>query len=79
MDGKWISGIIDRLHVHLDENGEGELVEIIDFKTDRVETASELTKRYGRQMEAYENAIAAIYPQAEVKSILVSTVLRTLV
>ncbi len=79
MDGKWISGVIDRLHVHHGETGEATLVEIIDFKTDRVDTAGELTKRYQGQMEAYRKAIALIYTKAEVKSILVSTALGTLV
>ena len=71
MDGKWISGVIDRLHVHADEK----LVEIIDFKTDRVDNAAELTKRYAGQMEAYRKAMKAIYPDAEVTSVLVSTAL----
>lgn len=75
MDGKWISGVIDRLHVH---DG-GKTVEIFDFKTDRVETAGELRKRYGGQMDAYRKAMSLIYPGAEVKSILVSTALKALV
>ncbi len=75
MDGKWISGVIDRLHVR---DG-GKIMEIIDFKTDRVETREELTKLYGDQMKAYETAMAAIYPDAEVRSVLVSTALRALV
>ena len=79
MDGRWISGVIDRLHVHHDKNGEAYLVEIIDFKTDRVDSGEDLLARYAEQMKAYEKAMAAIYPQAEVKSILVSTALKILV
>lgn len=79
MDGKWISGVIDRLHVHHDASGDAGLVEIIDFKTDRVETAEDLKKRYGGQMDAYEKAMSLIYPGAEVKSVLVSTALKALV
>ncbi len=79
MDGKWISGVIDRLHVVRDETGEIRLVEIIDFKTDRVKSVTELTERYSGQMKAYENAMAAIYPKAEVTSILVSIGLKTVV
>ncbi len=71
IDGKWISGVIDRLHVH---DG-GRLVEIIDFKTDRVGSREELVARYAGQMEAYEKAMKAIYPQAEVRNILISTAL----
>ncbi len=78
LDGKWISGVIDRLHVHHDESGEACLVEVIDFKTDRVGAMEELTKRYSSQMDAYEKAMALIYPKAEVKSVLVSTALNAL-
>ncbi len=75
LDGKWISGVIDRLHVHRDENGKAVRVAIIDFKTDRVDSPGELTKRYSGQMKAYQNAMKAIYPEAEVTSILLSTAL----
>ena len=76
IDGKWISGVIDRLHVHHDSNGSASLVEIIDFKTDQVSAAADLTSRYRGQMEAYEKAMVLIYPNAEVKNILISTALR---
>ncbi len=79
LEEQWTSGVIDRLHVIRGEDGVAGLVEIIDFKTDRVQSASELTKRYSGQMKAYENAMAAIYPKAEVRSILVSTALKSLV
>jgi ATP-dependent exoDNAse (exonuclease V) beta subunit len=73
--GKWMSGVIDRLHVRRDENGEAHLVEIIDFKTDQVASAEELLTRYAKQMEAYQAAVSRIYPQAEIRCLLVSTAL----
>lgn len=73
--GKWMSGVIDRLHVHRDATGEARLVEILDFKTDRVESAVELREKYAAQMEAYRTAMAMIHPQAEIKCLLVSTAL----
>ncbi len=73
--GKWLSGVIDRLHLHRDDAGEVRRVEIIDFKTDRVESAAELQKRYAGQMEAYQKALQQIYPTAEIVPILVSTAL----
>ncbi len=79
MEGKWMSGVIDRLHVIRNSDGVASIVEIIDFKTDRVKSASELTKRYSGQMRAYENAMAAIYPKADVRSILLSTALKSLI
>jgi len=78
-DGKWMSGVIDRLHVHLDADGNATKVEIIDFKTDRVKSTEELKARYAGQMEAYRKAISAIYPAAKLKSILISTALKRLV
>ena len=79
MDGKWLSGVIDRLHVHRNPEGEVGLVEIIDFKTDRVDSGAELSARYGKQMSAYRKVIETMYPQAEVKCLLVSTALNALV
>jgi ATP-dependent exoDNAse (exonuclease V) beta subunit len=69
LDGKWLSGVVDRLHVF---NG-GKSVEVIDFKTDAVSSEAELSERYAGQMEAYRKVIAKVYPGAEVKCLLVST------
>ncbi|MBC7981083.1 MAG: PD-(D/E)XK nuclease family protein [Armatimonadetes bacterium] len=73
MGGKWLSGVIDRLHVHRDGKGEVRRVEIIDFKTDRVAAADELKAKYAGQMEAYRQAMRIIYPEAEVRCLLVAT------
>ena len=75
LNDKWMSGVIDRLHVHTDEA----LVEIIDFKTDRVLNAAELKDRYATQMESYRAAVSRIYPKAEIRCALVSTVLKQVV
>jgi ATP-dependent exoDNAse (exonuclease V) beta subunit len=75
LNDKWMSGVMDRLHVHADEA----LVEIIDFKTDRVVNAAELKERYATQMESYRAAVSKIYPKAEIRSVMVSTVLRQVV
>ncbi|BCX49288.1 ATP-dependent DNA helicase UvrD [Haloferula helveola] len=72
LDGKWMSGIIDRLHV-LDGRRK---LEVIDFKTDAVESPEELRERYQGQMEAYRKALAMIYPDAEIECLLLSTKLR---
>jgi len=69
VDGKWLSGIIDRLHV-IDGGAE---VEVIDFKSDAVEEAAELVERYASQMEAYRGVIAGVYPRARVRCRLLST------
>ena len=75
LNEKWMSGVIDRLHVHADET----LVEIIDFKTDRVANAAELKERYATQMESYRNAVSRIYPKAEICCVIVSTDLKQVV
>ncbi|MGJ8632991.1 MAG: UvrD-helicase domain-containing protein [Luteolibacter sp.] len=69
IDEKWISGVIDRLHVSED------LVEIIDFKTDKVASTEELTETYQSQMQAYAKTIGKIYPDQTVRCTLVSTAL----
>lgn len=79
LNEKWMSGVIDRLHVHTDDAGSETLVEIIDFKTDRVESATELTDRYATQMESYRAAVTRIYPKAEIRCLMVSTVLKQVV
>ncbi|MEP2776940.1 MAG: UvrD-helicase domain-containing protein [Luteolibacter sp.] len=75
LDGKWMSGVIDRLHLHRDPEGKATKIEIIDFKTDRIENASDLRERYASQMDSYRSVMAAIHPQAEISCILVSTAL----
>ncbi|MGD7652540.1 MAG: UvrD-helicase domain-containing protein [Verrucomicrobiales bacterium] len=72
IDGKHLTGIIDRLHLHHDANGNVTRAEIIDFKTDDVAGTDELVARYSGQMTAYRNAIARIHPDAEVSCALLS-------
>ena len=76
VDGKWLTGIMDRLHLHRDADGRVVRVEVIDFKTDAVEEMAALVARYSRQMTAYRAAMVLAYPMAQVSCILVSTRLR---
>jgi len=76
IDGVWMSGIMDRLHVHRDESGRVVLMEVIDFKTDAVERPEELIERYAGQMDAYQKALNLMHADAEVRCLLVSTRLR---
>lgn len=66
--GKWMSGVIDRLHVF---DG-GKRVELIDFKTDAVDSAEVLVERHAGQMDAYRKVLAGIYPGAEIETWLLS-------
>jgi ATP-dependent exoDNAse (exonuclease V) beta subunit len=73
MGGNWLSGVIDRLHLERDAAGAVTRVEVIDFKTDRVDTMAALAGRYTSQMAAYREAMALAYPAAKVDCVLVST------
>ncbi|HSP43338.1 MAG TPA: UvrD-helicase domain-containing protein, partial [Luteolibacter sp.] len=79
MDGILLSGIIDRLHLHRDSTGSVTLVEIIDFKTDAVNSPDELTERYSGQMDAYRSALQKIHPGARIECLLLSVPLGALV
>lgn len=76
LGGRWLSGIVDRLHVIRDEAGAVAAVEVIDFKTDAVESAEQLVERYGGQMAAYREVMARAYGGVPVKCLLLSTRLR---
>jgi hypothetical protein len=78
--GVWTSGVIDRLHIHR-EHGKAVRAEVIDFKTDRVESGHELVERYAGQMRAYREAVAlaAGLPAEAIRCLLVSTRLAAIV
>ena len=71
-DGKWMTGVIDRLLVTKD------LVTVIDFKTDAVRSADELLMRYSGQMQSYADAMKEIFDR-EVECVMVSTKLKKVV
>ncbi|BCU77300.1 UvrD-helicase domain-containing protein [Luteolibacter sp. LG18] len=71
--GAWMSGVIDRLHVFRGPEGRVEALEILDFKTDGVESAAELVARHGFQMAAYRTALQSLYPHVSLRCILVSS------
>jgi len=73
LDNAWLSGVIDRLHLHRDASGHVTRVEVIDFKTDGVDCIEELVHRYSPQMAAYQQVMQMAYPSAEVACLLVST------
>ena len=79
LDGKWMSGIVDRMHVYR-ENGEVTYVEVVDFKTDAVESL-ELLARYGGQMQAYRRALAQVFAieESQIDCQLLSTHLGDLI
>jgi ATP-dependent helicase/nuclease subunit A len=77
VDGFWLSGTIDRLHVERDDSGKVTSLEVLDFKTDRDLPEADLIARYSRQMTAYRSALAEAYPGARIHCVLISTALGT--
>ncbi|RFC43815.1 MAG: ATP-dependent exoDNAse (exonuclease V) beta subunit (contains helicase and exonuclease domains) [Verrucomicrobia bacterium] len=79
IDGRWLSGVIDRLHVHRDAAGAVTRVEVIDFKTDALGSLDELVARHGAQMQAYREVMERAFSGAKVECVLFSTYLKSLV
>ncbi len=77
----WWSGVVDRLVLRRDVNGILKQAVLIDFKTDRVETAAALGERYAEQLTIYRRALAAALKlgDRQIKAILISTHLDALV
>ncbi|MFC5052001.1 UvrD-helicase domain-containing protein [Rubritalea spongiae] len=77
-NGVWFSGVIDRALIHRNSEGQVQKIAILDYKTDRVETAEELTERYAAQLASYQHYLASAYqiPVANVSTTLYSTALR---
>ncbi len=73
VDGQWLSGVMDRLHLHRDASGTVTRVEVIDFKTDALDEIDKLVERYSAQMSAYREVMARAYPGAKIDCILLST------
>ncbi len=70
IDGdKWVSGIIDRLHLN------GDHATIIDFKTDRTDSPDTLRARHAEQLNAYAAIVARItgIKPENIACVLVST------
>lgn len=75
-DGQWISGVIDRAVILLDQ-GKPCSVSIIDFKTDRDETAGSMRGKYGPQLETYRSAMHRVtgVPREKISCHLLATAL----
>lgn len=76
LNGQWLSGVIDRLHLHRAPDGTVTRLEVLDFKTDAVEHEDELLARHQPQMQAYRDALALAYPGATIRCRLLSTRMR---
>ena len=58
LDGKWVSGIFDRVHVRR-EAGKVVAAEIFDYKTNR-SSPEAIAHEYASQMELYRQAAAKL-------------------
>ena len=68
-DGATIPGAFDRVVMYLDGNGNPCRAEILDYKSDKVESGSELVKRHRKQLELYRKCLSRMtaIPEAEIK------------
>lgn len=79
LDGAWITGVFDRVHLVRDTSGAIARVVVYDFKTDRLDSAAdparELRTRYTRQMHLYRRAATVLTgtPASRVRCVLVPT------
>jgi ATP-dependent exoDNAse (exonuclease V) beta subunit len=78
--GIWWSGVIDRLVVRRGPDGSIRKALLIDFKTDRVDSAEELRTRYAEQLGVYRKAVMAALSltDEQIEVCLLSTHLRSL-
>ncbi len=58
VDGGWVRGVIDRLHLYRDDTNRIIRAEIIDYKTDRLTDPSALRERHAEQLLIYRQLIA---------------------
>jgi len=79
LNGKWLSGVIDRLHVIRGDDGKATALELIDFKTDAVERPEQLVERHAAQMAAYRDVLSKAFGDVPVSCLLLSTKLREVV
>lgn len=59
LDDQWVSGVFDRVVVHLTNEGSPTAATIYDFKTDHGSPA-EIEERYAGQMEVYRKAVCRL-------------------
>ncbi len=73
-DGKWLSGIVDRMHLFRGNDGKPQRITIIDYKTDAIEPEA-IIEKYANQMSCYRKALAGIFGIGveKVQSLIVST------
>ncbi|HMP89783.1 MAG TPA: UvrD-helicase domain-containing protein [Kiritimatiellia bacterium] len=63
MDGKWTSGVFDRVVIERGSDGGAIRAQIIDYKTNRLEKPEqieELTKHYQPQLESYRDVLCRL-------------------
>lgn len=68
LDGKWISGVFDRVVIRMGKVGKPESASIYDYKTNRIdqpERVDELTEHYRAQLETYRKAVSRLIGLAE--------------
>ena len=76
-DGTLIPGAFDRVTIFLDESGNMQRAEILDYKSDNVEKSEELIKRHHLQLKLYRSCLCRMTGIPEEKIKLYIAALRT--
>ena len=61
VNGQWLRGVIDRLHLHRDAAGLLQRIDIIDYKTDQDDAPAALRTRHAAQFHAYRTLCAKAF------------------
>ena len=75
IDGRPVSGVFDRVHIELDEQGKPSAARVYDFKTDK--NPLDLCKKYRDQLGVYAKAAALLLGLEESKARATPIAVRT--
>lgn len=78
LDGRWVSGVFDRVVVYADDKGQPQQVDIIDFKTNHIDDPANVMEHaepYRSQLETYRSVVQRLLgvSSEHVRMILVFT------
>lgn len=81
IDGNtWISGVIDRIHLHrIEQGGPVMRLEIFDFKTDSGADESTLLLRHAPQLRGYGRMVGRLFPGTQIDLLILATALRRII
>lgn len=70
VDGRWVTGVFDRVNFRCDSEGQARRAQIVDYKTDRIESDLELEaaiRRHIGQMKLYYDVVPKLRNEANIE------------